>query len=489
MIDIFVHNTYFNFACPPNGELILGKLNIDRFLWCVTESVWNPRIRKWQKQYVYCYYNRRTKMLHLPRYVLDKFLEYIKHVEYTTTYIPAPPPREISVKLKPNIEDKDEQVDLIEYITDPNEHVKLLEASTGIGKTYCTIKSGLVKLGLVTMIQTASLIDQWKAEVLKFTKLNEKDIYILQGSASIHRLLKNRGYRPKCIIASLRTLHNYAVYRKDPYIHFPPLNEFLAKYGVGFRGVDEVHENFFANTMIDLNSDVEYTVNLSATYGRSNNQSNKIFHSVYPEFLRYGSHHNMKYTKVFMYGYQLTRYIEKSRLIGQSGYMQCKYEGILCHHKVTQEVFLDQVLYPLVQSHYINYYRPGEKLLVLCFTRNLVELLARYLSSKYPELRVITYMSEDDDEKHRDCDIIVSTIKSSGTGRDIKNLITCINTTSFKSETLTKQCLGRLRHVKNRDTVFVDIYNKHIHSHLEHKRIRQKIYEDRALTFQQLDIN
>lgn len=489
MFNILIHNTYFKFPCLPNGDMAGGKMNVDRFLWCLTESLWNPRIRKWQKRYVYCYYNRNTKMLHLPRYVLDRFLDYIKRIEFVTTYIPAYPGREISVKMKPNIEDKDNQVDLIEYLTDPKEHVKLLEASTGIGKTYCTIKSGLVKMGTVTMIQTSSLTEQWKNEVLKFTKLNERDIYILQGSKSIEKLLNNKTCKPKCFIASLRTLYNYAIARKHPYTMYPPLEEFLNTYGVGFRGVDEVHENFFANTMIDLNCNVETTVNLSATYSRSDRQSNKIFNLVYPEFLRYGAHHNSKYTKVFMYSYQLTHYMEKAKLIGQSGYMQCKFEGILCHHKSTQEVFLNDVLYPLVQAHYINYKQPGEKLLILCFTRNLVELIHKYLVAKYPNLKIITYMSEDDDSKHANCDIVVSTIKSSGTGRDIKNLITCINTTSFKSETLTKQCLGRLRYIPTRETVFIDMYNRHLHSHFDHKRIREKIYEDRALDYRELNIN
>lgn len=488
-IDILIYTTHFKFHCEKNGDIVPGKLNIERFMWALTESQWNPHANKWVVAYMFCFYDKKTSMLHLPRYTLDSFLEFVNRFDVNCIHIPVLDGREISVRLKPGIEDKPEQIDLVEYLSDQSIPVKLLEASTGIGKTYCAIKASLVQIGEVTLIQTSGLTEQWKAEVLKFTKMNEKDIYIIQGANSILRLLKNKKLKPKCFIASLKTLQQYAMAKKYPYDTIMPYADFLIHYGISIRIVDEVHMNFFSNVVIDLLSHVKCTIDLSATYERSSRQGNKIFNLIYPEQLRFGAHHSAKYTKVVMYQYGLTHYMSKAKLMGQNGYMQCKYEMILCNHRPTYTVFIEEVMTPLIQAHFVNYALKNERLLVLTSTRMLAEKLCKSIQTLFPQYDTITFLAEDSDEKYANCDIIVSTIKSSGTGRDIKRLITTINTTSFKAAPLTRQCLGRLRHIPGRETIFVDMFNREIASHCEHRRQRKEIYEQRALSYYETRIN
>ena len=76
--------------------------------------------------------------------------------------------------------------------------------------------------------------------------------------------------------------------------------------------------------------------------------------------------------------------------------------------------------------------------------------------------------------------MIVSTIKSCGTGRDIKGLKTCINTVSFGSEPLAAQVMGRLRQIPGEETIFVDMWNDEIPQHRYHITSRIEVYKNKA---------
>ena len=99
------------------------------------------------------------------------------------------------------------------------------------------------------------------------------------------------------------------------------------------------------------------------------------------------------------------------------------------------------------------------------------------------------YFSSDKKANREDIfnsDIIISTIKSSSTGLDIKGLKTAINTVSFSSSPQAAQVMGRLRQIPDEETIFVDIWNPEVKSQMFHMRNRLDVYRNKALRIEMI---
>ena len=137
---------------------------------------------------------------------------------------------------------------------------------------------------------------------------------------------------------------------------------------------------------------------------------------------------------------------------------------------------------------FINKAKFGQKVLILVGLKDFAETLTAWCRDTYPALTSIAFLHGVGDEELEKSDIIVSTIGSAGTGRDIKGLRTVILFSSFGSEALTLQTIGRLR--KMEDTPeFVYLLNTKIKSHHQHCKKRRDIYKDIGKSFQVVEID
>ncbi|MFO5615080.1 hypothetical protein ACLBQC_31455, partial [Klebsiella pneumoniae] len=76
----------------------------------------------------------------------------------------------------------------------------------------------------------------------------------------------------------------------------------------------------------------------------------------------------------------------------------------------------------IVDGVYIKDRIEGQKCLLLCATVNFIDVLTAYLKKQYPDLQINRHVSGSPYDRLMTNDITVSTIKSSGTGVDIRNL-------------------------------------------------------------------
>ena len=349
--------------------------------------------------------------------------------------------------------------------------------------------------GKVVLIVLGFLIDQWFKSIRQFTNVKRDDIYVIKGFEALKDLWEmiQNGFKPKIVICSTRTLSLYAVDRKEPYDSLPTYHELLEALGVGTIIMDEVHLNFYANTQIDLLSNVEHNIYLSATYLRSDPQGKKIFNLVFPKELVFGGSEVVKYTKVIIISYDLgipDHAIARFKVI--KGYLHAKYESFLLRNKRYFERFIDEILRRTIDQYFIPVRSSEQKLLILCQTKSFVLQVVESLKKLYPKLAPVPYFSGDSTygkARMLEHKIIVSTIKSSSTGLDIKNLKVCINTVSFASEPQAAQCMGRLRRIPNEDTFFIDYYNREVSSQCWHIQNRKKAYRDRALSIDETSYN
>ena len=347
----------------------------------------------------------------------------------------------------------------------------------------------MCKLGVVTLIVLNSLIDQWYKSLRQHIAIASHEIYVVQGIEPLKKLweaIKN-GYRPKVLIFSTRTLVYYGVNPKGPYAELPSYAKLQEVLGIGFKIMDEVHLGFHANTRVDLVSNIAHNVYLSATYQRNHYQGCRIFNMVFPKELRFGEAFQKKFTTVHMLRYQLgIPPSDSQKMRSPKGYNHALYENYIRRNNRHFDFFMQSVVIPIIEMYFLNIRKPGQLMLILCQTRKFALRMELYLKKWFGNRgTVAVYFSGEKGKNGADrnllADLIISTHKSCGTGRDIKNLKSCLNTVSFASSPLSSQVLGRLRELPGEDTVFIDIWNPEIGSHLNHCSNRLDVYKNKAL--------
>lgn len=350
--------------------------------------------------------------------------------------------------------------------------------------------SGIGKRGLILV---PSMIEQWTNAILKFTQLTPEDVYIVQGMPSLAKLLKriDRSLYPKIILASIPTLRSY-LDGSDSYVNFPPFTELCERLGVGVVSKDETHLQFHANLLLDLTLNPSITIPMTATFETGSPNIADIFNSHYPSKIRFGEEEYDSYVDVYSYGYQLdARKLPKHMFRGSMGYSQVKFEyWLLTKGKQQLQNYLENVVGAIINMHYINVAAQGERLLILCSMVEMCEEVIAFIKKTYKDKTVTLYIGETDDAVLSTHDIIVSTPKSAGTGRDIPDLRTVIVTVSARSSPLNKQMLGRLRKLPSGNVpIFAYTHCVDIPSHVDHARHREVLFTPLAKSIKHYMLN
>ena len=359
--------------------------------------------------------------------------------------------------------------------------------------TAAFIKSA-ADLGVRTLIRVGGMVEQWAAAIKEYTKCTDDDIYIVQGMASVDKLLRgiDKKFKPKFIVASLRTLQGYAE-DKENWSKFPDFDDFLNICKIGLVCIDEAHLNFHANFIMDLRWNSPITVPLTATFKVADPKIKEIFDLHYPQEIRFGSGVYKKYVEI-----RAVRYngaspfgLPKSMFKNNKGYSQIKFEAwLLDKGRGHLSAFTKNCILPLVWSYYENRREDDERMLMLCTTRAMCDYYADVFKKEFPDRKIGIYVSGSPDEMLSTCDIILSTPGSAGTGRDIKRLKFCLNTISLRSEPTNEQILGRRRELPYSSVapVFAYTYWGCIPSHLDHAQKREFLFMPLAKEFIQSEV-
>lgn len=347
------------------------------------------------------------------------------------------------------------------------------------GKSYTAVRS-IMEIGKRALISVpASLMVQWEAALQSMCDVN---IGVIRGNETVCKLVANKYETDVDVfLASINTLRDYAC-RASVYNVLPPLANFMNKLKIGVKVVDECHINFNANVLIDIQCNIKHNLYLSATYMRSSKNSDTIFRRIFPNDIRYDSQKYNRYVNITEVRYSIGKIPEK--LVNTDrGYSQFKYEKLLLRSEIKLSDFISRVLCPITERYFVQLRKPNQKLLILVGLREFADMLARWYRSTYPELNVCTFLHGSDEKGLDDADVILSTLGSAGTGRDIKNLKSTFLFTSFSSESLATQSLGRLRKLDNDTPEFVFLVNTEIDAHCRHAKSKQVLYKELGKTF------
>ena len=332
----------------------------------------------------------------------------------------------------------------------------------GTGKTFMACYTA-IKLGLRTLIiaPNAKIRDQWVNTLLNMFGVDLRNV----SNAINPREFNRRDTDFVCCTQSLLTSIDKTY----------DLEKILKDSKFGIKITDETHLFFNNLIRVDGSSNICYNWYLTGTYGRSGSEENEIFLRMFQDskiftvpskratfFNRkpgniYGEKPHTYITMVWThsgfdkYPRNLIKWSERPARRDPSKYL---HYGINVPAYVKVVMPTDGQWTPFMKTlvkvikiadHKVRY----GKMLILVPSIEIVNLFHAVVSDMFPDKIVAKIHSQvkiaSIEVLKREADIIVSTIKSTGTGFDWKGLSKLIVAEQYKSSILCAQVVGRLR--------------------------------------------
>lgn len=438
-------------------------------------------------------YDKDTKTLYIPKgFSIEETLnllatDTIVEIETIDKTNSTKPGRDINLTMKPGKGAKDEhQIGAISFFLERDTKAqRFSNLDTGFGKTFCTIKviSVLGKCAMIVMANS-NLMKQWIDSLKDFTNIKDHEIEIISGRDSIQKAIKAKE-KPLIYICSTQTLAIMSEENK--------LQEFIDSCGIGIKVIDEAHEMMSAVTSIDLGCDVYYNFYLTATPERSDTREAILYNRITKTFLKFGG-----YTaNIMQYVHVKNVYINtyptpwhKRICNTRQGFSGTIYEKFIFKNDRKKTFFY--LICKYVCSKILSQ-DPDAKILITFSIRESINEIARlFATNDNVKCGIFTNDTESSKKlKELNKNIILSTIKSSGAGMDIKNLRCIINFVPFKSPVLLHQLMGRLRYIEGKALFYFNIVDEGYENIIRQNIKRQYFFKSKAADIKnmRLDMN
>lgn len=435
-----------------------------------------------------CGYIIEDNKLFLPRGTSVTKIESICNVR--ANYINESDPYEkMNNHHSPLYDPKDEiQEESIKFLSGP-EHQLALNIFMGGGKTYgAGYASTILNIKTIVITPNEGIKQQWISTYHKMLGYRPKDLINIAGSDIIEGIMDDSIEEADVYFVNHATLRNYILSNNGYSLH-----KLFKKIKVGIKIYDESHMEFNNILLIDFFTNTDRTWYLTATFDRSSKEESKCYERAFNSVIRYGEVQSLEklVRHVVYHVVNINSRIDpKSRnelMGGYQGFTSIKYGkyAFLGDPNHTAYNAIIEIIKKLKDVE--------GKILIFVPMIDVVDEVTRKLKSDCPSKSVGAYHSRmDSDEKESSLkkDIIVSTVKSCGTGRDIPGLRSVICCEPIASKVLMKQVFGRLRpYAKDKDTYYFDIVDICIAPCNWYYRARHKVVATLAKKIIQLNID
>ena len=341
-------------------------------------------------------------------------------------------------------------------VVDNPEHLYLTTDYIVTHNTFCVAyATNKLKRKTLIITPTEGLKVQWINTYRKMMGYREEQICNIAGGAVIDAILNDSIPPADIYVANHSTLRNYLTATNGWMFH-----QFMKKLQVGIKVYDEAHLDFANILLLDDFSNTEQTWYLTATFGRSDKTEQKCYKQAFSTLVSYGENESLATMRkhVIYHTVQINTHVtpyHRAKLMAYPGFSAAKFgkyaffedKNETCYHAI-------QKCLDLLKD------KEG-KILVFVPLIDAVELVADKLHRDYPDKKIGRYhsrMPKDEKEDELQRDIIVTTIKSCGTGKDIPGLRALISADPLASKLGSRQLVGRLRpYSEILDTYFFDI--------------------------------
>lgn len=433
-------------------------------------------------------YNEETKQLFLPRGIDIPMLENIFNcnakIDYQYDKYDTIQPN--MIKYMPRDDVQKRAIAFCcgakEYSYTKGKSQLSINLPTGKGKTYCSIMTmNMFNMRSLMIMNSESWMNQWKDCILEYTDAIADEIYVIQGSGSITRLLQRDMSQYKYILATHATIRSYG--DRNGWDKVAELFQYMK---IGLKFYDEAHLNFDNICKIDFYTNTYKTYYITATPARSDNDENTI----YKYYFR-----NVPAINLF-----------NEDIDPHTDYIAIKYNSRPTAMNIqncrTPKGFSANAYanYVISRPNFINILRliidialehRGKNVFYIA-TIDSIDYIAAWIEENYPELKgdigkFHSKLNPAIKEMQLRKRIILSTTKSLGPAVDIKGLkMTVVLAEPFKSEVTARQSLGRTRDDNTKYIEIVDVGFQSIRKYYKEKR---KTYQTYAKSYNELDID
>ena len=330
-------------------------------------------------------------------------------------------------------------------------------------------------------------------------KMKPGELMVVRGSADLRRLLElavKGELTAQLIIISNKTMYNYIeTYNTLNTVEgtYPvPPGEFFQTLKAAYRAIDEYHQDFHLNFILDLYTHCEKVISLSATMTSDKPFINKMYNLAMPVGERFTGISYDKYIAAYAMYYRLRdnhplRWIRR----GRTSYSHTAFEESLMKHKPSLKRYLDMII-GVVRSRYCQIAAPGQKMLIFCATVEFCGVLRDALRDATIGYDIRRYTSDDSYDNLIMADIAVSTLQSAGTAVDIPGLRVTLMTVALMSQQANEQALGRLRKLRMWPDVTPEFYYlvcRDIESHMNYDNAKKVIFLDKVLSLKEIELS
>jgi superfamily II DNA or RNA helicase len=330
---------------------------------------------------------------------------------------------------------------------------------TGDGKTFTTINAILnYHMRALIITHQDKIKTQWINTFKEKTDVPEERLINISGSEIITKIMDNEIAEGYFYFINHQTINSYA--RTHGWLN---IRKFFQKIAVGVKVFDEAHLSFKNVLRVDMFSNTVKTFYLTANFGRSDPKEVSLFRRCF--------------SSVYKFGEETKNYEEKRKHIiyvpvlyrSNPSCAQLQMASNMYGFSVLgfskYALHVDQENTQVRKFYYVLSIalKLEGKILITVPKISDTEYIKKLIEKEYPDLNkkietINSSNSKEENAENKDADIICSTIKSCGTGVDIKKLRCIINLEPFSSNITSNQLSGRLReYAKDKDTYFFDL--------------------------------
>ena len=410
-----------------------------------------------QKEYA-CAYTILNGTLYLPKgtQLTSRFKSEFDSIELITEIDPYEKMSEEFKALYPPRNELQEKS--IQFLCSGNNPQLGLNLVTGFGKTFC-VASAITKLNEKAIIITPNeaLKLQWIKTFSEMFDYKPKNLMNISGSNIMTEIVEGSVKETDVYFVNHQTLRSYM----SNYGCFA-LHEFFKKIKVGIKVYDESHMEFANILLIDFFTNTKTTFYLTATFDRSDKSESACFKKAFKSVKTFGEFESAEATEKHVVYHVVNinsraSYKEKLKITGWQGMTAASYA------KYAFFTDKNETTYRTIKLIVEKMKETEGKILIFVGLIDAVNLVGQKLKEDFPDKSVgilHSQVSKDEKESAVKKDIIVSTVKSCGTGKDIKGLRTVICAEELASKITAKQIIGRLRPFgEGKETYYFDIVN------------------------------
>ena len=341
-------------------------------------------------------------------------------------------------------------------MVDNNEHLYLTQDYIVTHNTFCVAYSVTqLREKAIIITPNESLKQQWISTFHKMFDYRPRNLMNIAGSNIIDAIMNDLVDEADVYFVNHQTLRSYLTSTNGYSLH-----KFFKKLKVGIKVYDESHMEFMNILLIDFFTNTNRTWYLTATFDRSDKTESVCFKRAFNSVITYGEVQSQEIVKkhVVYHVVNINSRIspkDRARVIGYQGMSSISY-GKYAFMEDQNQTAYNAILEIIKKIKNVE-----GKILIFVPLIDAVDEVVKKLKKDYPDKSIGAYHSrvpKDEKESIEKKDIIVSTIKSLGTGKDIKGLRCVICTEPVASKVVIQQVIGRLRpYAEDKDTYYFDI--------------------------------